>query len=81
MNKIISSWFYKEHIGMSASKCGIACFHLKMGFLSLEVQKQLLSNSERLRNLPKSMDLIKSVLELTLESDLKAFAKLLSEWW
>ena len=35
-----------------------------MDFPSLEVQKQLLSNSEMLKNLPKSMDLVTSKLGL-----------------
>ena len=35
-----------------------------MDFLSLEVQKQLLSNSEMLKNLPKFMDLVTSKLGL-----------------
>lgn len=74
MNKIISIWHVSIQVWNSL-------FPFKMGFLSLEVQKQLLSNSERLRNLPKSMELIKPVLKLTLESDLKVLAQLLSEWW
>lgn len=46
MNKITSSRFYKEHIGCVSIQVWNSLFPFKMGFLSLELQKQLLSNSE-----------------------------------